>query len=103
MPRWFTQGPRFVETVTSGEVVTILEARAELPRESPCRTPPNACWVDMVREVSSFSRSGTSTLAAAWLREPGALIATPWTSRPEQRRVVHEFVGPCRTRWPPTH
>src|SRR5580692_8926324 len=46
-PRRLTQAPRLVDTVTSGEAVTIRAASALSPRASSLRTSPNPCWVDI--------------------------------------------------------
>ena len=45
-PRWLTQAPRLVETVTSGEVVTIRSASAPPALARSSRMRPNAAWVD---------------------------------------------------------
>src|SRR5438067_221900 len=48
-PRRLTHGPRLVETVTSGEVVTMRSASAELSLASSLRIEPNPVWVDITR------------------------------------------------------
>ena len=45
-PRWLTQAPRLVETVTSGEVVTIRSASSPPAFDRSSRMRPNAAWVD---------------------------------------------------------
>ena len=45
-PRWFTKPPRLVETVTSGEVVTMASASGPPARARSLRILPNATWVD---------------------------------------------------------
>src|SRR6185437_5790785 len=45
-PRWFTHAPRLVDTVTSGDVVTIRSARSPPAFERSSRMRPNAAWVD---------------------------------------------------------
>ena len=45
-PRWLTQAPRLVETVTSGEVVTMRSARSPPALDRSSRMRPNAAWVD---------------------------------------------------------
>ena len=45
-PRWFTHAPRLVDTVTSGEVVTMRSARLPPALAISSRIRPNAAWVD---------------------------------------------------------
>ena len=45
--RRFTHGPRLVDTVTSGEVVTIRSARSLSVRAIASRTLPKAAWVEI--------------------------------------------------------
>ncbi len=46
-PRRLTQAPRLVDTVTSGDAVTMRAANSVSPRASSLRTSPNPCWVDI--------------------------------------------------------
>ena len=43
----FTHAPRFVDTVTSGETVTIRAANSSSPLAISCINKPKACCVDM--------------------------------------------------------
>ena len=47
-PRRFTQGPRLVETVTSGEVVTMRRAKSLSPRPISLSIAPKPVCVDIV-------------------------------------------------------
>ena len=47
-PRRFTHGPRLVETVTSGEVVTMRSASGVFSRASAFRIAPKPNCVDIV-------------------------------------------------------
>ena len=54
--RRFTQGPRLVVPVTSGEVVTMRAESSLSPLASWSRILPNAAWV----EISRSSGAGTA-------------------------------------------
>ena len=93
MPRWFTQPPRLVETVTSGEVVTMRSASALSPLPSSFRMRPKASCVDMRWPGRKGSASGSGTGGAECrpgLRLKGAAamnasrVSSP-TSRPAKR------------------
>ena len=60
-PRWFTQAPRLVETVTSGEVVTIRSARSPPCFERSSRMRPKAACVDCSSPAGA-GMAGTATL-----------------------------------------
>ncbi len=62
--RRFTHGPRLVETVTSGDVVTMRFTKSESPRPSSFRSAPNPNCVDMVGWIVIASSLGTSTRGA---------------------------------------
>ena len=63
-PRWLTQAPRLVETVTSGEVVTIRSARSPPAFDRSSRMRPNAAWVDCSSPAGA-GRAGTLDRAEA--------------------------------------
>src|SRR3954454_18019370 len=46
-PRRLTQAPRLVETVTSGDAVTMRDASSVSPRASSLSTSPKPCCVDI--------------------------------------------------------
>ncbi len=69
-PRRLTHAPRFVETVTSGEVVTTREANSVSERAISCMTKPKPCWVDMADCALNSSFFGTAILAASKRRRP---------------------------------
>ena len=93
MPRWFTQPPRLVETVTSGEVVTMRSASVLSPLPSSFRMRPKASCVDMRGPGRSGSASGSGTRGAEGrpgLRMKGAAAMKASsvfssTSRPAKR------------------
>ena len=58
--RRFTHGPRLVETVTSGEVVTMRLTKSESPRPSSFNSAPNPNCVDIVGWIATASSAGTS-------------------------------------------
>ena len=62
--RRFTHGPRLVETVTSGDVVTMRLTKSESPRPSSLSSAPNPNCVDMVGWIEIASSAGTSTCGA---------------------------------------
>jgi hypothetical protein len=62
-PRRLTKAPRLVETVTSGEQVTIRSAKGSLPRAISLRIRPKPCWVDMAGCIGTASLSGIGSLA----------------------------------------
>ena len=66
--RRFTHGPRLVETVTSGDVVTMRLTKSELPRPSSLSSAPNPNCVDIVGWIEMESSLGTSTCGATWRR-----------------------------------
>jgi hypothetical protein len=66
--RRVTQPPRLVETVTSGEVVTIRAASSVSPRASSPMIRPNASWVEVsaaCRPVGSSAGTGTGRRVVA--------------------------------------
>ena len=76
MPRRFTQGPRLVDTVTSGDVVTICSASAfssPWPRPISARISPKPACVDILRPASfgTGSVAGTGTVGALSTRPSG--------------------------------
>jgi len=85
MPRRLTQGPRLVETVTSGEVVTMRSASAvSLAAMSP-KILPKASW-------STAGRLGGPAGSTAPL--PQGIRAGAGGSR--ERHAVEEFAEPLR-------
>ena len=70
MPRRFTQPPRLVETVTSGEVVTMRSASMSSRLASSPRMRPKPSWVDMVSARATSSAAGTGMRAASKRRRP---------------------------------
>ena len=63
-PRRLTQAPRLVDTVTSGEAVTMREASSVSPRAISLSTSPKPCCVDICGAGLNESRSGTSITGA---------------------------------------
>ena len=63
-PRRLTQAPRLVDTVTSGEAVTMREASSVSPRAISLSTSPKPCCVDICGPGLNESRSGTSITGA---------------------------------------
>ena len=61
MPRRLTQAPRLVETVTSGEVVTMRRASSLSPAAMSPRIRPNASWVDWRSPRGTGRLAGTAT------------------------------------------
>ena len=72
-PRRLTQAPRLVDTVTSGDAVTMRAARSLSPRASSLSTSPKPCWVDICGDGLNASRSGTSMTSALKRRRPSRL------------------------------
>jgi hypothetical protein len=64
-PRRFTQPPKLVETVTSGEVVTMRSARGASERASSLRISPKPCWVESAPCFGTGSSAGTGTTGAS--------------------------------------
>ncbi len=64
-PRRFTQPPRLVETVTSGEVVTMRSASGPPMRAISAISRPKPCWVESSPCFSAGSSAGTSMLGAS--------------------------------------
>ena len=62
--RRFTHGPRLVVPVTSGEVVTMRDARSLSPLDRSSRILPKPICVDSSRSVaiSTFGTSSTSSV-----------------------------------------
>src|SRR5262249_19031407 len=58
-PRRFTQAPRLVETVTSGEVVTMRAAYSPWSRPISLRIAPKPACVDITGWIETGSSSGT--------------------------------------------
>ncbi len=61
MPRRLTQGPRFVETVTSGEVVTSRSVNSPGSRDRSFRSLPNPSCVDISAPGESSAPPAPST------------------------------------------
>ena len=72
-PRRLTQAPRLVETVTSGDAVTMREASSLSPRASSLSTSPKPCWVDICAAGLNASCCGTSITGAVRRRRPSRL------------------------------
>ncbi len=72
-PRRLTQAPRLVETVTSGDAVTMRAASSLSPRASSLSTSPKPCCVDICGDGLKASRSGTSITGAVSRRRPSRL------------------------------
>ena len=68
-PRRFTQGPRLVETVTSGDMVTIRSASGPPALAIPSRILPKAACVEISRSATG-ARRGTGTAASESRRMP---------------------------------
>ena len=64
-PRRFTQGPRLVDTVTSGEVVTMRCAKSPSPRPISLSSAPKPVCVDIVGWMVTGRLSGTSISGAS--------------------------------------
>ncbi len=69
-PRRFTHGPRLVDTVTSGEVVTMRSASGVFSRASSFSSAPKPNWVDISGWIVTASCSGTATCGAFRRRSP---------------------------------
>ena len=89
-PRRLTQAPRLVETVTSGEAVTMREASSVSPRASSLSTRPKPCWVDICGDGVNESRSGTSISGAARRRLPSRLNGASRRKRLQRRRILRK-------------
>ena len=63
-PRRLTQGPRLVETVTSGEVVTMRSANARLGRPISLSSAPKPVCVDISGWIVTASSAGTANWRA---------------------------------------
>ena len=63
-PRRFTQGPRLVETVTSGDVVTMRRAKSLSPRPISLSNAPKPLCVAIVGWTVTAKLSGTSITGA---------------------------------------
>ena len=63
-PRRFTQGPRLVETVTSGDVVTMRWAKSLSPRPISLSSAPKPVCVAITGCMATGSVSGTSIAGA---------------------------------------
>jgi len=63
-PRRLTQGPRLVETVTSGDVVTIWSASAVSVRAISARILPKPSWVEALPLTSGIGNVPTGTCGA---------------------------------------
>ena len=72
-PRRLTQAPRLVETVTSGDAVTMREASSVSPRASSLSTRPKPCCVDICGDGLNESCCGTSIAGAVRRRRPSRL------------------------------
>ena len=72
-PRRLTQAPRLVDTVTSGDAVTMREASSLSPRASSFSTSPKPCWVDICAAGLKASCCGTSITGAVRRRRPSRL------------------------------
>ncbi len=75
-PRRFTQAPRLVDTVTSGEAVTMRSVNGNLCRPSSLRMAPNPFWVDIIGWIETTSSAGTATEGALSRRGPRAANGT---------------------------
>jgi len=69
-PRRFTHGPRLVETVTSGDVVTIRCANSSSPRPISLRMAPKPVCVAITGWTATLSVSGTGMAGAVRRRSP---------------------------------
>ena len=75
-PRRFTHGPRLVETVTSGEVVTMRWAKSLSPRPISLSSAPKPVCVDIVGWMATGRLSGTSIAGALSRRAVSAANGT---------------------------
>ena len=64
-PRRLTQPPRFVETVTSGDVVTIRSANSLRSRPIEARIRPKLSWVESRSPPGTGNASGTAMAGAS--------------------------------------
>ena len=80
-PRRFTQAPRLVETVTSGEVVTMRAAKGSPERASSLRISPKPCCVDIAACFGAAMASGTGICGASSRRVPLARNGTASRNR----------------------
>ena len=64
-PRRFTQAPRLVETVTSGEVVTMRLASSVSPLAISCMRSPNPACVESEAAFGTGRLSGTGMVGAS--------------------------------------
>ena len=83
MPRRLTQGPRLVDTVTSGEVVTIRRANSLSPAAMSPSSRPNASCVDCRSPRGTGRLAGTGTAAARCRARQGAGERRPIEKRGE--------------------
>src|SRR6188768_766951 len=75
--RRFTHGPRLVETVTSGDVVTMRLTKSESPRPSSLSNAPNPNCVDIVGWIDaqfSWHLDARRLIAAVLLRGEGHAV-----------------------------
>jgi hypothetical protein len=75
-PRRLTQAPRLVDTVTSGDAVTMRAASSVSPRAISLSTSPKPCCVDICDDGLNESRSGTSITGAVSRRRLSRLNGT---------------------------
>ena len=75
-PRRFTQGPRLVDTVTSGDVVTMRRANSLSPRPISLRRAPKPVCVDIVGWMLTGNVSGTAMRGACRRRFASAANGT---------------------------
>ena len=75
-PRRLTQGPRLVDTVTSGDVVTMRSASGPPCLAISSRMRPNPVCVETGPFASGILISGTATLSADNRRRPRAANGT---------------------------
>ncbi len=75
-PRRLTQAPRLVETVTSGEVVTMRSAIADLPRPSSLSSAPKPACVDVTGWLGDRQFRRAPRCAPRRWRRPSAANGT---------------------------
>ena len=76
-PRRFTQGPRLVETVTSGDAVTMRLANSSSPRPISLRMAPKPVCVDITGCTVTASVSGTAMGGVFCWRSAACARGTP--------------------------
>ena len=98
-PRRFTHGPRLVETVTSGEVVTMRSASGVFSRASSLSSAPKPNCVDISGWIVTASSAGTAICGAFSRRAPpGANGTCRGTPAPARAWRAGLRTGPTRGR-----